>query len=148
LLLTERSHNLADHAGQISFPGGRVDKGETVQAAALRELNEELGISSSDVSLVGQLTSIFVFASDYCIRPFVAILQATVPLRPNDAEVASVLEIPLHELQAEPHQIGRQLIRRGALVFSAPHIQWHGHLIWGATATILGEFAAILREQL
>lgn len=146
IVLTKRSPHLAEHAGQISFPGGRVDAGESDEAAALRELSEELGVDPKYVRLLGRLTDVYVFASDFCIRPFVADIDSKVAFEPNQTEVEEVLEIPLSEIRADPNQLQWRSIRRGELEFSAPHIAWRKHRIWGATATILGEFSSLLQE--
>ena len=146
LILTKRSPALADHAGQISFPGGRVDAGESAEAAARRELREELGVNETQVLVLGRLTDVYVFASDFNVRPFVATVQSSVTFQPNETEVAQVLEIPLDEIQPECSRLEWRRIRRGGLEFKAPHVVWRDHRIWGATATILGELVAVLRD--
>jgi len=110
LLLTRRSQSLRNHPGQWAFPGGRLDAGETVIECALRELNEEVGLSLPTNSVLGQLDD-FVTRSGFVITPVVVWAGETRSLAPNPDEVASVHRIPLTEfvrgdapmLEASPH---------------------------------------------
>ena len=146
VLLTVRSHQLANHSGQISLPGGAVDSGETGRAAALREFEEELGIDSSRLRVAGKLSTIFVFASNFHVIPWIAFLDdRPTDVRPNPAEVSCVLEVPLRELAATSSR-GSSIITRGALRFRASHYAWRNHRIWGGTAMILSELLAVLGE--
>ena len=145
LPLTLRPDTLPTHAGQISFPGGEVEGGETVQQAALRELSEELQVGAADLELLGQLSEIYVFASNYVVTPCVALAPRRPQVHPNPAEVANLLEPTLVEL-LDPRRRGEhQIIRRG-VCFQAPHIEYRGHRIWGATSMILAEFLAVVDQ--
>jgi 8-oxo-dGTP pyrophosphatase MutT (NUDIX family) len=145
VLLTVRSAELSNHSGQISLPGGAVDAGETTRAAALRELEEELGIPGSELRVAGSLSTVYVFASNFHVIPWVGFLDCRATLTPNPAEVSRVLEVPLGELAA-PANRGWGIITRGAVRFRAPHYVWQGHRIWGGTAMILSELIAVLRQ--
>jgi 8-oxo-dGTP pyrophosphatase MutT (NUDIX family) len=143
LLLTRRSALVADHAGQVSLPGGRMEPGETDREAALRELEEELGLAPATVHLLGQLSPIYLFVSNFQVTPWVAYRSERPVVRPSHIEVAEVLEVPLAAL-IDLNCHGRETIRRCGLAFSAPCIRWQGHRIWGGTAMILGELTAVL----
>ncbi|HEY4311484.1 MAG TPA: CoA pyrophosphatase [Pirellulales bacterium] len=142
---TVRPDTMLAHAGQISFPGGMVEPGETSEVAALRELEEELGIPNTSVEILGRLSPLYVFVSNFLVTPWLAVAQGPVEFRPCEFEVAEVLEMPLaHLLDAGNYSMHHY--RRGELKFSAPHLSWGKHRVWGATCIILAELVAILAE--
>ena len=141
--MTRRRDDLPDHPGQVCFPGGAVDRGESNRHAALRETHEELGIDPAEVRLVGRLTPIHIFVSNFSVAPFVACARPRPAMNPHPAEVAELLEVPLAHL-VDPANRSRHTIRRGRLTFTAPCIQFQTHEIWGATAMILGELASVV----
>jgi len=141
LPLTLRPVELRRHAGQISLPGGMIDPGESSRQAALRELNEELGVASAEVVVLGRLRDVCVFASNTVVSPWVAYWPRPGRLRPDPREVAGLLEAPLTDIVTESCR-GQHTIRRGGLEFTAPHLEWRGHRVWGATAVMLGELLA------
>ena len=143
LLLTKRPAEMADHAGQISLPGGLVEKGESRQDAALRELEEELGITLPEANILGQLSSIYVFVSNFCVQPYVGYVASRPAIIANPIEVAKVLELPIDVL-LNPRSHGHHSVSHGDLMFGAPHIEFDGERIWGATGMILGELASHL----
>jgi 8-oxo-dGTP pyrophosphatase MutT (NUDIX family) len=143
--LTVRPDTMLSHAGQVSFPGGMVESGETSRAAALRELDEELGVPPGAVQILGSLSPLYVFASNFLVTPWVAIAPAPATFRPCDREVAEVLEVPVRYLLDAANYSTHQF-RRGEFEFAAPHLAWAEHRVWGATAIILAELAAILAE--
>jgi 8-oxo-dGTP pyrophosphatase MutT (NUDIX family) len=145
VLLTVRSTRLANHSGQISLPGGAVEPGEASRTAALRELEEELGIEPRRLQVAGELSSVYVLASNFLVNPWIGFLRRRPLVRPNLAEVSRVLEVPLEDL-THPASRGAAIITRGALRFRAPHYAWQGHRIWGGTAMILSELITVLRQ--
>jgi 8-oxo-dGTP pyrophosphatase MutT (NUDIX family) len=120
-----------------------IEPGETSEEAALRELEEELGVPRMAALLLGQLTPIYVFGTNFLVTPWVAAIRKDVALQPNAAEVAAVLEVPLVHL-ADPINRGEHLQTRGTVSLRAPHFDWAGHQIWGATSMILAELVAVL----
>jgi 8-oxo-dGTP pyrophosphatase MutT (NUDIX family) len=142
--LTERSATLTKHAGQISLPGGSIDEGESSSETAVRELGEELGITTG-VQLMGRLVDCYIFASDFLVTPWVATTAADPVWRPHDREVQAIIELPL-EMLLDETAIGRTTIERGPLTFRAPCINIGTACIWGATSVILSEFADVLRN--
>ncbi len=144
--LTVRPAHMRDHAGQISFPGGMQDGAESSQEAALRELDEELSVDTDSVKIVGRLSDIYVYNSNFFVTPWVAISETPVQFRPNTAEVAEWFGFPVSELCSEP-KIGSIDIVRGGLKFSAPTIQYERFQVWGATSMILAEFREFLRRN-
>lgn len=147
LVLTRRRDDLTSHAGQISFPGGRREPGETAVAAALRETEEEIGVPATAVTILGELTTIYIPPSDYEVHPFVGWVNGGErPLFvPEAREVAEILEVPLtHLLDPTTREIGPIPVR-GA-VYTVPYYNVNGHKVWGATAILLSEFLARVRE--
>lgn len=145
LPLTVRPATMIDHAGQVSFPGGMIDAGEKSQEAALRELEEELGVSADRVELIGQLSPLYLFVSNFSVIPWVGISREPLIFNPSTDEVAELLEVPLSYLLDDANA-GRHLRDFHGMDFSAPHIRWQTHYIWGATSMILGELIALVRE--
>jgi 8-oxo-dGTP pyrophosphatase MutT (NUDIX family) len=136
LVFTERRADLRRHAGEISFPGGRRDPPETFLDAALREAWEEVGLDSGQVEVVGALPPVSTFVTSYKVHPFVGLIPEGLDLRPNPAEVEAVLQLTLDDLVGGYAK--RRIVRRG-IPFRTDTYVVDGHLIWGATARILGE---------
>ena len=147
LPLTRRPDHLTQHAGQISLPGGAQESGESSEAAALREAREELGVAPADTRVLGSLSPIYLFNSNFFVTPWVAATDEPLQFRPNAAEVAELIELPISALLL-PQHAAKMEIKRGQLRFSAPCILWQGTTVWGATYCVLGQFARILASQL
>jgi 8-oxo-dGTP pyrophosphatase MutT (NUDIX family) len=146
LPLTLRPPNLVDHASQISLPGGTIEPDERSQDAATRELTEELGVSTTtNVEVLGQLSPIYVFRTNYLVTPWLASTNEMPAWQPNPSEVAELLEIPLPTLLDPATAKLVERISEG-ITFGAPSFIWQGHEIWGATAMILAELVALVRD--
>ena len=140
-VFTRRRRDLRRHAGEISFPGGRRDPGEELVDTALREAHEEVGLPPDAVQIVGALPPTPTFVTNYAIYPFVGVIEAGFAWVLQRTEVDEVLELSLDDLRAGHGE--RRLVRRG-IPFRTPTYEVDGHLIWGATARILGELLARL----
>lgn len=139
VILTKRSKNLRQHAGQVAFPGGRIDAGETAIEAALREAEEELSLPASAVQIIGQ-TDEFVTGTGYAITPVLAVIPRGLKLVPNPAEVASWFEPPLrHMLNPANHALKTRVFQGS----TRPNVEilWGDHLIWGVTAAIFANLS-------
>jgi len=136
LVFTERRSDLRRHAGEISFPGGRRDQGETLRETALREAEEEIGLSSENVEIAGALPPIGTFVTNYKVHPFVGMIEKGMRFEPNPAEVESVLVASLDDLAAGYEK--RRLVRRGVPIKTDTYLVSE-KLIWGATARILAD---------
>jgi len=136
LLLTERSADLSDHPGQISFPGGRLDPGDADHAAAaLRETTEEIGLPSSHVQVLGQLSP-YETVTGYRVLPIVGWIDPPFDLVPDRLEVADVFEVPLDFiLDTANHQRHHRML--GDIRRDYWAIPWLHRYIWGATAAML-----------
>ncbi|MBY6064752.1 CoA pyrophosphatase [Pseudidiomarina sediminum] len=139
LVLTQRSSHLRHHAGQISFPGGRQEPQDTTLfATALREAEEEIGLSPTAVEPVGVLRDHPVI-SNFCIRPYVVFIHPQQPLRADPNEVAELFTVPLAQVLHQRQHFAYRLERfHYDKVYFIPYQQRN---IWGATAGILRELA-------
>jgi 8-oxo-dGTP pyrophosphatase MutT (NUDIX family) len=146
LPLTVRASHLRRHAGQISLPGGAADPGETLEGAALREAQEEIGVDPSSVRVLGLLTPVHVLVSGFTLNPIGGITDTRPDFQPAAHEVEQLLEVPLDDLQDASRIRTGTRIREGVAV-EYPYFDLHGHQVWGATAMILGEFICLLRSE-
>ena len=146
LVLTRRAGTLDQHAGQVSLPGGAVDGDETVEAAALREAREEIGLETTDLRIIGQLSALYIPVSNYALHPVVAVLDRRPALVPAPAEVAHILEIPLDELR-DPKRLRQGRRWRGDDAITVPYFELQGERVWGATAMVLGELLHLMRSN-
>ena len=135
MLLTQRHAGLSNHAGQIAFPGGRIDAGETPQQAALREAQEEVGLEPSCVQMLGYLPS-YLTVTAYQVTPVVALVQPGFTLQVQRDEVDEAFEVPLSFLMqaenCERHARDWNGVARHYYVY-----QFGDHHIWGATAGMI-----------
>jgi 8-oxo-dGTP pyrophosphatase MutT (NUDIX family) len=136
LVFTERRLDLRRHAGEISFPGGRRDHDdEPLETTALREAEEEVGLPPAAVRMAGALPPVGTFVTGYKVHPFVGEIDEGLEFTPNPGEVAAILLLRLDELRAGFAM--RRLVRRGVPI-RTPTFEVGEHMIWGATARILG----------
>jgi 8-oxo-dGTP pyrophosphatase MutT (NUDIX family) len=136
-VFTKRRADLRRHAGEISFPGGRQDDDESdLRLTALREAREEIGLDPKHVELVGALQPTPTIATNYAVYPFVGLIEPGHEWAPSAREVELVLELSLSELRAGFGR--RRLVRRGVPFRTDVYVVGE-HLIWGATARMLGD---------
>jgi 8-oxo-dGTP pyrophosphatase MutT (NUDIX family) len=136
-VFTKRRENLRRHPGEISFPGGRRDETDPdLQATALREADEEIGLSPGAVRVLGALQPTPTIVTGYAIYPFVGLIEPGLAWRLSAREVAEVLELALDDLLAGYGR--RRLLRRGVPIRTDTYVVGDD-LIWGATARILAD---------
>lgn len=144
VLLTLRSSRLKSHAGQVCFPGGRMEPGETPEQAALREAEEEVGLDPALPEILGRLPPLLT-GTGYMVTPVVALVAPPVALRHDPGEVEEPFEYPLARLldPAAPERRRQEFRGRLREFWVWPHER---HYIWGATASMLVTLSAVLRE--
>ena len=136
-VFTKRHDELRRHAGEISFPGGRREQGESdLRATALREAEEEIGLATGAVEIVGALQPTPTIATGYAVYPFVGLIDRGREWVPSAGEVTAVIELPLSALVAGYGR--RRLMRRGIPIRTDTYVVGE-NLIWGATARILAD---------
>ena len=146
VLLTQRASQLANHAAQISFPGGRLeDTDADVAGAAVREAQEEIGLDPARVRVFGYLPDHLVF-SGFRVTPVLSLVTPPIALVPNPAEVAEVFEVPVsHVFDAGNHKARlRRVGDEDMLLYDIP---WQGQNIWGATAGMLLTLVRMVEEE-
>ncbi|MGZ4136880.1 MAG: NUDIX hydrolase [Actinomycetota bacterium] len=144
-VFTRRTEHLSRHAGEISFPGGlRHDEDGDLRATALRETQEELGLDPASVDVLGTLPPVHTFVSGILIVPFVGALSERPAFRPNDAEIAEVLEFALDELDRAESLV--EFPREGR-VYRGYAYEMPNATIWGATARILHDLLEAMRAD-
>jgi 8-oxo-dGTP pyrophosphatase MutT (NUDIX family) len=146
VLLTQRASQMAKHADQISFPGGRLEDSDAdVASAALREAQEEIGLDAAHVSVFGYLPDHLVI-SGFRVTPVLSLVTPPFSLTLNAAEVAEVFEVPIsHVFDTKNHKARlRRVGDEDMLLYDIP---WKGHSIWGATAGMLLTFVRMVLED-
>lgn len=140
VILTRRADHLRTHAGQVAFPGGRVDEADAdVVAAAIREAEEEIGLPSHLVDVIG-ITDPYKTYTGYDIIPVLAVIPPDLHFRPHPGEVDTVFETPLSDL-LHPDAFSNQLIEYDGKLHHYYEFVWQEYRIWGVTAAILVNLA-------
>ena len=146
VLLTQRTDHLRDHAGQVSFPGGRAEpEDDSHEATALRETEEEVGLSADHVEIVGRL-DYYIVRSGYQVAPVVGIVQPPFELKADSFEVAEVFEAPLSFfLDKSNHKLTSRM--HDGVERSFYEMPYNGYYIWGATAGMLVNLSTVLNRS-
>jgi len=147
LALTVRGSGLRNHTGQVSLPGGRVEEGETFEAAALREAQEEVGLDPRSVEVLGRLTPLHIPASGFLLHPIIGVTSMRPAFQRAEWEVARIIEAPVSVL-SDPALTKREMrtrvVQGQSIDVNVPYYDVDGEKVWGATAMVLAEFCAIL----
>jgi|TARA_B110000285_G_scaffold234287_1_gene310688 8-oxo-dGTP pyrophosphatase MutT (NUDIX family) len=144
-VLMERNSYNGVHSKQISFPGGKTEPEDTsAAAAALREFEEEVGVERSQITIVGELTELFIPPSGFLVNPFVGYTDKKPKFTPDNQEVKSLLFTSLDSLLDDKNKMESKVVASGKLNITTPSIICEGHVIWGATAMMISEFEEII----
>lgn len=146
--LIQRPDYSGTHGGQISFPGGKNEEGESLKETALRETFEEIGIAKDKIQVIGELSQVYVPPSNFLISPFIAFMDESPLFITDEKEVKRLLEIDLNELLKEGVIKEKAIIvgqnTENAMKIKVPYLDLHNHTVWGATGVILSEFRDLI----
>ena len=135
VILTVRREHLRTHAGQVAFPGGRIDPGEDAVTAAMREANEEILLDPQEVEIIGPLDK-YRTITGYVVTPVIGVVPPDLPLKPHEHEVADWFEVPLGFILDPANQQRRSALFQGRERHYY-EIMWRDRRIWGATAAMI-----------
>lgn len=142
-----RSDDLGIHSGQVSLPGGKLEKEDiNLEATALRETEEEIGVKSNAVEILGKLTELYIPPSNFLVHPHVGVLTSDVNFIPDPKEVAKILKLDLEFLMDEEKVKEKEIRLQSGQSIRTPYYNIDGEIVWGATAMILSELKSLLYE--
>jgi len=149
LILILRKTYKGVHSAQVGFPGGKLEaEDKTIQDAALRETEEEVGISRNTISILKKLTEIFIPPSNFFVQPFMGITTETPKFIPQEEEVEALIEVPLAQFMDDANITAQTLSTSYATNIEVPAFNLNGHMVWGATAMMLNEVREMLKKIL
>lgn len=149
LILILRKTYLGVHSAQVGFPGGKLEEYDTsIQDAALRETEEEVGISRETISVLKKLTEIYIPPSNFFVQPFLGITTESPKFIPQEEEVEALIEVALHDFMNDANIITKTLSTSYAHNIEVPAFHLNGHVVWGATAMMLNEVRELLKMVL
>ena len=135
------------HSAQIGFPGGKLEANETNMKAALRETEEEIGVPQNTITVLKELTQMYIPPSNFYVTPFVGIVHSTPEFVKEDAEVEALLEVKLTDLLNKKSITTKMVTTVNGLKVSVPAYNLNNHLVWGATAMMLSEVKDLLKAS-
>jgi len=145
-ILIQRPVYEGTHSAQIAFPGGKLEKGETLKEAALRETHEEIGINHTEIEVVTELTELYIPPSNFMVTPFLGILEKEPIYMPDPREVAEVFSFPISELINLKEIPSTKISLSNGLKLQTPYFNINNKIVWGATAAMLNELRHILKS--
>jgi len=144
--LIKRPDYLGAHSGQISFPGGKAEAGETYVQTAMREAQEEIGVDPGMIKVIGRLSDFFVIPSNFLVVPVIGYMESRPVFQPDPREVSRILEADLSSIVPESGVKRKEILAAGQFRMLAPHFEVDGEIVWGATAMMLSELRTCLIE--
>ena len=147
LILRKTYHGV--HSAQVGFPGGKLEpEDQNIQDAALRETEEEVGVPRSAISVLKQLTEIYIPPSNFFVQPFLGITSQSPKFVPEEKEVEALIEVTLRDFMDDLNITTQSLSTSYAESIEVPAFQLNGHIVWGATAMMLNEVRELLKMAL
>ncbi|MCX8490179.1 MAG: CoA pyrophosphatase [Cyclobacteriaceae bacterium] len=144
--LTKRQEYVGAHSAQVSFPGGKSEPNEDYIETALREAEEEIGVSRNLMQVIGKLSPFFVIPSNFLVTPVVAFAERKPHFIPQLSEVDKIIEGDVEELLRDDAVLTKEIVAAKIYPMLAPHFEIEGEVVWGATAMMLNEFRLLMKE--
>jgi 8-oxo-dGTP pyrophosphatase MutT (NUDIX family) len=143
-----RSEYKGVHSGQVCFPGGKFDPSDSsLSQTALRETQEEIGVDTDAINIIGNLTPLYIPPSNFLITPFIGVIAEKPLFKPNDREVAGIIDVDIFTVLAARENIQLKKVNSTSnLIVQAPYFDIKNHHIWGATAMITNELIEVVRK--
>jgi len=149
LILILRKTYKGVHSAQVGFPGGKLElEDESLKETALRETEEEVGVSREVISVLKQLTEIYIPPSNFFVQPFIGITTTTPQFIPQDDEVEALIEVPLSLFMDDNTLVIKKITTSYATNIDVPAFLLNDHVVWGATAMMLSEVRELLKQAL
>ncbi|MGJ5641197.1 NUDIX hydrolase [Formosa sp. S-31] len=146
LVLILRKTYKGVHSAQIGFPGGKLEPDDdSLQAAAVRETNEEVGVPEHIIQVWRELTQVYIPPSNFFVTPFLGIVNETPRLSKQDEEVEAIIEVPFSEFINERNVVSKVVTTSYSVKTEVPAFSLQGHVVWGATAMMLSEVKDLLK---
>lgn len=137
------------HSAQVGFPGGKFEEVDTTfQDTALRETQEEVGVPSHTISVIRELTELFIPPSNYIVKPYLGLTAVNPTFIPQESEVEDIIEVPLTEFMDDGILIKKNLSTSYAKSIDVPAFKLQEHIVWGATAMMLNEVRQLFKKSL
>ena len=147
LILILRKTYKGVHSAQVGFPGGKLEANETYQQAALRETEEEIGVKQDAITILKELTQLYIPPSNFYVKPFIGIVKNTPKFVKEDAEVEALLEVNLDDFLNPKNITTKMVTTPNGLEVSVPAYNLKNQLVWGATAMMLSEVKDLLKAS-
>ena len=145
LILILRKTYKGVHSAQVSFPGGKIEKSDrSIEDAALRETEEEVGVPRNNIAIIKKLTEVYIPPSNFFVQPFLGIMGKTPNFVMEEREVEALIEVNLNSFMDESCITTQILSTSYATDFEVPAFNLNGHIVWGATAMVLNEVRELL----
>ncbi|MCC6838413.1 MAG: CoA pyrophosphatase [Bacteroidia bacterium] len=146
-ILIQRPNYEGVHSGQIAFPGGKFeDADQTLSNTALREANEEIGIDTNRIQIIGNLTNLYIAPSNFMVSPFIGFVEELNELIPNNYEVSKIIHTDLFNLNKEDIKGIKSIEHSNDYKIKTPYYEIEGFTVWGATAMMISELNAIVKR--
>ena len=149
LILILRKTYKGVHSAQVGFPGGKIEpEDDSLEEAALRETEEEVGVSRKVITVLKELTEIYIPPSNFFVQPFLGVTGNTPTFIPQDDEVEALIEVPLSLFMDDSTLITKKITTSYATNIDVPAFLLNDHVVWGATAMMLSEVRELLKQAL
>ena len=148
VLILRKTYN-GVHSAQIGFPGGKLEgSDDSLEAAAIRETYEEVGVPVKDIEVLRELTEVYIPPSNFYVQPFIAITRATPQFIKQEEEVEEIIEVSLTQFLKHENVIKKSVSTSYRIDVEVPAFKLNGHIVWGATAMMLSEIKDLLHKVL